>query len=130
MKNTYENVPTNFVQDCSIALSKYTCKIAVVKTGQNEREKLWKTFRRENDLSGNQTSVTIIAKHHGQSIQSRLVRIDVTLFGLIQLTHYHRKHHSQSVQRHLDRIDTMQFGSIQLTNYHHKASSSISSTSP
>ena len=30
------------------------------------------------------------------------------------------KHHGQSVQRHLDRIDTMQFGSIQLTHYHRK----------
>ena len=35
--------------------------------------------------------LTIIAKHHGQSVQRRLVRIDATIFGLIQLTHYHRK---------------------------------------
>ena len=40
------------------------------------------------------------------------------------------KHHGQSVQCHLDRIDTMQFGLIQLTHYHRKASWSISSTSP
>ena len=39
------------------------------------------------------------------------------------------KHHGQSVQRHLDRIDTMQFGSIQLTHYHRKVSWSIGSTS-
>ena len=41
----------------------------------------------------------------------------------------HEKHHGQSVQCHLDRIDTMQFGSIQLTHYHRKASWSIGSTS-
>ena len=40
------------------------------------------------------------------------------------------KHHGQSVQRHRDRIDTVQFGLIQLTHYHRKASLSISSTSP
>ena len=40
------------------------------------------------------------------------------------------KHHGQSVQRHLDRIDTMQFGLIQLIHYHRKASWSIGSTSP
>ena len=39
------------------------------------------------------------------------------------------KHHGQSVQRYLDRIDMMQFGSIQLTHYHRKASWSISSMS-
>ena len=40
------------------------------------------------------------------------------------------KHHGQSVQRHLDRINTIQFGSIQLTHYDRKASWSIDSTSP
>ena len=39
------------------------------------------------------------------------------------------KHHGQSVQRYLDRIDTIQFGSIQLTHYHRKASWSIGSMS-
>ena len=65
----------------------------------------------------NRFNVTLIKSIRYNSVQFNWLTIIV-------------KHHVQSVQRHLDRIDTIQFGSIQLTHYHRKASWSICSTSP
>ena len=57
---------------------------------------------------------TIIAKHHGQSVQRRLVRIDATIIGLIQLTHYHRKASWSigSTSSWSNRYDAIRFDSI------------------
>ena len=57
---------------------------------------------------------TTIAKHHGQSIQRRLVRIDAILFGSIQLIHYNRKASwsMDSTSACSNRCDTIWFDSI------------------
>ena len=127
-----------------------------MKTGQAEKEKIVDNIQ-AGECFGGKSDVSDYHRKASWSIDS--VRIDVTVFGLIQLTHYHRKASwsidsmspcsnrcdairfdstdslsSQSIMVNrfnvLHRIDKMQFGSIQLTHYHRKASLSIGSMSP
>ena len=71
-----------------IALSKCTCKIAAVKTGQVEREKIVENIQ-AGECFGGKSDASDYHRKASWSIDS--VRIDVTLFGLIELTHCHRK---------------------------------------
>ena len=59
-----------------------------MKTGQAEREKIVENTQ-VGECFGGKSDISDYHRKASWSIDS--VRIDVTLFGLIQLTHYHRK---------------------------------------